>query len=258
MSDITETDRLKRQVEMLERKRKRLFSRAGEKNSDEDSLVYSLADLMTLLLIFFILLYANSSSDARSIFSSVAAFIPGLSIQETNAAFTLDPAREFAPEGFQAAAEKKPDPKKDETPVSDPPEAGMEPVIAMLDEKSPAVAPRPMEAPAFPVLQGDAAGHVGVNAPEDEKTGPKNPEAGPPTARSTEKKPFTHDPGLVPGSNLPPRSGPGVRGIQAPGPPNRPGRFRGLQGPGPGGPGPGPRSKGYPPHSNPPVSRMDR
>ena len=135
MFDPNETDRLKRQVEMLERKRKRLFSRSGEKNAEEDTLVYSLADLMTLLLIFFILLYANASGNAKSVFSTMASLIPGLGVAETSASFSMDPPPQYNPEVYAM-----------EAPEAEPP---MEPVISIMDEKPVSASPQPMEAPVF-------------------------------------------------------------------------------------------------------------
>lgn len=51
---------LVRRLEFVERKRAVLQRRLSQKFSEEDSLVWSIADLMTLLLIFFVMLYARS------------------------------------------------------------------------------------------------------------------------------------------------------------------------------------------------------
>lgn len=53
-------DELVRQLEHSELKRTRLQKRLAEKHLDEDGLQWSLADLMTLLVIFFILFFSDS------------------------------------------------------------------------------------------------------------------------------------------------------------------------------------------------------
>ena len=71
-----EREELKRRLEFSERKRSSLLRRVlSHRNPEEDTLLWSMADLMTLLLIFFILFYSHELTRTDS--TAQAAAKPG-------------------------------------------------------------------------------------------------------------------------------------------------------------------------------------